>query len=43
MLAQTAADVREALAQLGGEVAFEWKMDGARIQLHKVGAKTGLS
>ena len=37
MLAQTAADVREALAQLGGEVAFEWKMDGARIQLHKVG------
>ncbi len=36
MLAQTAADVGEALAQLGGEVAFEWKMDGARIQLHKV-------
>jgi DNA ligase 1 len=37
MLAQTAADVGAALAQLGGEVAFEWKMDGARIQLHKVG------
>ncbi|HEY7638248.1 MAG TPA: ATP-dependent DNA ligase [Steroidobacteraceae bacterium] len=37
MLAQVAADVGEALAQLGGEVAFEWKMDGARIQLHKVG------
>jgi DNA ligase-1 len=37
MLAQTAADVAAALAQLGGEVAFEWKMDGARIQLHKVG------
>jgi DNA ligase-1 len=37
MLAQTAADVGEALEQLGGEVAFEWKMDGARIQLHKVG------
>ena len=37
MLAQTAADVGEALAQLGGEVAFEWKMDGARIQLHKLG------
>jgi DNA ligase-1 len=37
MLAQTAADVGDALAQLGGEVAFEWKMDGARIQLHKVG------
>jgi DNA ligase-1 len=37
MLAQTAADVGEALAQLDGEVAFEWKMDGARIQVHKVG------
>ena len=37
MLAQTAADVGEALTQLGGEVAFEWKMDGARIQLHKAG------
>ncbi len=36
MLAQTAADVAEALQQLGGEVAFEWKMDGARIQVHKV-------
>jgi DNA ligase 1 len=37
MLAQTAADVEEALEQLTGEVVFEWKMDGARIQLHKVG------
>jgi DNA ligase-1 len=37
MLAQTAADPAEALAQLGGEVAFEWKMDGARIQAHKSG------
>ena len=37
MLAQTAVDVAAALEQLGGEVAFEWKMDGARIQLHKVG------
>ena len=37
MLAQTAADPREALQQLGGEVAFEWKMDGARIQVHKAG------
>jgi DNA ligase 1 len=36
MLAQTAADVAEALEQLG-EAAFEWKMDGARIQVHKVG------
>jgi DNA ligase 1 len=36
MLAQTAADVEEALQVLPGEVAFEWKMDGARIQVHKV-------
>jgi DNA ligase-1 len=36
MLAQTAADVAEALSALGGEAAFEWKMDGARIQVHKV-------
>jgi len=38
MLAQTAADVAEALEVLHGEVAFDWKMDGARIQLHKVDA-----
>jgi DNA ligase-1 len=38
MLAQTAADVEEALDVLKGEVAFEWKMDGARIQVHKSGS-----
>jgi DNA ligase-1 len=37
MLAQTAADVGEALRELQPEAAFEWKMDGARIQLHKAG------
>jgi DNA ligase 1 len=36
MLAQTSADVAEALKELRGEAAFEWKMDGARIQVHKV-------
>ncbi len=36
MLAQIAADTAEALKQLGGEVAFEWKVDGARIQAHKL-------
>jgi DNA ligase-1 len=36
MLAQTAADPAEGLHELGGEAAFEWKMDGARIQAHKV-------
>ena len=39
MLAQTATDTAEALRILGGEAAFEWKMDGARIQVHK-GADT---
>jgi DNA ligase-1 len=37
MLAQPANDVHEALEVLPGEVAFEWKMDGARIQVHKLG------
>jgi DNA ligase-1 len=37
MLAQTAADVRDALEELGGEGAFEFKLDGARIQIHKAG------
>jgi len=37
MLAQTADDVGMALQQLGGEAAFEWKMDGARIQVHRDG------
>ena len=35
MLAQTASNVAEALAELGGDAVFEWKMDGARIQVHK--------
>jgi len=39
MLAQTAPDVAAALRELGGEAAFEWKMDGARIQVHKRGAE----
>ena len=37
MLAQTAAYPAEALEQLGGEAAFEWKLDGARIQAHRSG------
>jgi DNA ligase-1 len=42
MLAQTAADVGEALRELPGDVAFEWKMDGARIQAHKHAAEVRL-
>lgn len=38
MLAQTAEDPGEALAQLG-EARFEYKLDGARIQLHKQGGE----
>ena len=34
MLANSAEDVQEALARLG-EAAFEYKLDGARIQVHK--------
>lgn len=34
MLSQTAEDVQEALERLG-LAAFEWKLDGARVQVHK--------
>jgi DNA ligase-1 len=36
MLAKPAGDIAEALAALG-TAAFEWKLDGARVQVHKVG------
>jgi DNA ligase 1 len=36
MLASTAEDVGDALERLG-EAAFEYKVDGARIQVHKAG------
>jgi DNA ligase-1 len=36
MLAQPAQDVEDALKQLG-TAALEWKLDGARVQLHKSG------
>src|SRR5216110_1885610 len=36
MLAQAAGDVGDALTRLGnGQAAFEYKLDGARIQVHK--------
>jgi DNA ligase-1 len=38
MRARAAADVGTALQGLPGELAFEWKMDGARIQVHKQAA-----
>ncbi|HEX5461626.1 MAG TPA: ATP-dependent DNA ligase [Steroidobacteraceae bacterium] len=43
MLAQTAADVEAALRELGNaEAALEWKLDGARVQAHKEGARVRL-
>ena len=36
MLAQPAADAAAAVAELG-EAALEWKLDGARVQVHKDG------
>ena len=38
MLADTAEDVDDALGRLG-EAAFEYKMDGARVQVHKDGER----
>jgi DNA ligase 1 len=35
MLAQTAQNVNDALAKQGGVSAFEYKYDGARVQIHK--------
>jgi DNA ligase 1 len=37
MLAQTAQSVEEALKEQGGAAAFEYKYDGARVQIHKQG------
>jgi len=36
MLAQPAADLEDALARLG-TAALEWKLDGARVQIHRAG------
>ena len=39
MLAQMVESPEEALKEHGGETAFEYKLDGARIQIHKSGRK----
>jgi len=39
MLAQVASDVGEALAEHDGRTAFEYKYDGARVQIHKQGGE----
>jgi DNA ligase-1 len=35
MLAQPADDIEDAMARIAGEAAVEWKLDGARVQVHK--------
>jgi len=37
MLAQMASSVAQALEEHGGKTAFEYKYDGARVQIHKSG------
>ncbi|MGB3903959.1 MAG: ATP-dependent DNA ligase [Anaerolineae bacterium] len=39
MLAQTAKDLHEAFDYHKGEIALEYKLDGARVQIHKDGPK----
>ncbi|HYC52892.1 MAG TPA: ATP-dependent DNA ligase [Gemmatimonadaceae bacterium] len=43
MLADSADDVVEGMATAGGgEVAIEWKLDGARIQVHRAGDRVAI-
>ncbi len=42
MLAQTAASVEEAFSLLGSHLALEFKLDGARVQIHKDGQRVWL-
>lgn len=37
MLASSSYDIKEALMEHGGVTAFEYKFDGARIQIHRLG------
>jgi len=42
MLAASSPDVATALDDAGGEVSVEWKLDGARIQVHRRGDEVGI-
>lgn len=42
MLAQSAASVHEAFSLLGSHLALEFKLDGARVQIHKDGGSVRL-
>ena len=37
MLAETADDAEETLREHGGRTVFEYKFDGARVQIHRLG------
>jgi len=42
MLAETAEDAEEALREHGGRTVFEYKFDGARVQIHRLGDEVGV-
>jgi len=42
MLAQTASSVEDAVSRLGERAAFEAKLDGARVQIHREGTEVGI-
>lgn len=42
MLADSADTVADALAECGGRAALEWKLDGARIQVHRDGDRVAV-
>ena len=42
MLAASSLDVSTALADAGGVASVEWKLDGARIQVHRSGSDVGI-
>jgi DNA ligase-1 len=42
MLAASSPDVATAIDDAGGEVSVEWKLDGARIQVHRHGDDVGI-
>jgi DNA ligase-1 len=44
MLAASAADVEKAMAEAGGAAgaALEWKLDGARVQVHRAGDRVAV-
>ncbi|WP_019971525.1 ATP-dependent DNA ligase [Mycobacterium sp. 141] len=42
MLAQTASDLDDALERLGGTAVLETKLDGARVQIHRIGSDVSI-